>query len=754
MPQGFQRRCKRQDPSDTTFTGFASDTPIPYEGLYFFTSLWKHHLTSPAGTSDRWSERMFDIENGWLKRLDGATLPAGSAKEGFLAADGRTVDPAFVEPTLRVLQGDPSTARVIVVAAPGAVGKSTLASAISVGSNAVLVDLAKTEPLGGNFFVGGIANAFGPRALVDLYEGRIALVVDALDEAQLKAGDEGFSAGLLDLTKIISQPDALPATILGRAAAAEEAWLILVEANVDCCLLAIEFFDEQQATKFLQRRLPVLANAREATRKAFERHGPNFIELAIAVRNRLTSTSGGQDKRFSGYAPVLDAICSYALEEDDLNPSARLSELAFEGPIGLIERLSNDILKREQSKLTKQIDDAPTGFDLTSLYSPSEQLARLAAVLFRGAAPTGPHIADPIFRQSYERKVSEFGPQHPFLSAQGGPSSAAFAAFVLVWAITSGTAVQEARRMLSEHPAIGAGLFFELYMNWLNNVDEKKKHSQRQLKLADVGALHASFSTQAARGEVPTLEISGEPGDTVVEITFEMVSATDAENDDSRVYGPYESANDTILEFRGIVGGLNITAPVSVILGDGRNLSITAPVEIAVDDLEIDGREVRVFKSAMTTELVGDEVGLISDKAAVSKVERIATHGAKLAVTFPGAQAHPWSDYFSAPSPAPDERIASLRRRARRILTSFRSHSKGALVRYAKKIEHSRMMKEGPEGRDLLERLKADGILTVFDSGKFYQLHPAQLAEKFRMDYQALQQQKWTDEADAYLSAG
>jgi hypothetical protein len=695
---------------------------------------------------------MFDIESGWAKCLSGAILPAISAKAGFLVEGGRNKDPAFVEPTLRVLQGDPSSARVIVISAPGAVGKSTLARAISVGTDAVLVDLAKTEPLGGNFFVGGIANAFGPRALVDLHEGRIALVIDALDEAQLKSGDEGFSAGLLDLAKIVGQSDALPATLLGRAAAAEEAWLILDEAQVDCCLLAIDFFDEHQATKFLQRRLPVLAGTREATQRAFDRHGPNFIDLAIAVRDRLAMTSGGHDRRFSGYAPVLDAICSYALEEDDLNPSARLSELAFEGPIGLVERLADDILLREQVKLTKQIEDAPSGFDLTLLYSPSEQLARLAAIMFRSPVPAGPHIADTAFRQSYERKVSEFGPQHPFLSAQGGPSSAAFAAFVLVWAIMSGNAAAQARRALSDQPTLGAGLFFEFYVNRLNGAD-RDEPSKGRLDLADVGALHASFATQAARGEIPTLEVSGEPGDEVLEVSFEMVLAGGESDEDHRIYGPYECANDAILEFHGIVGGLNISAPVSVVLGDGRSVSVTAPVELVVDDLEIDGRELRVFKSALTAELDGDEVVFISDRAAVAQVERIATHGAKLVVTFPGGQAYPWSDYYNSPKPAPNERIASLRRRVRRVLTSFRSHSKGALVRYAMKIESSRMMKEGPEGPILLNRLRRDGILSTFDAGKFYQLHPDKLAAHFKMDYQALQQQQWTDEADAYLSS-
>lgn len=696
---------------------------------------------------------MFDVDTGWKKRLAGATLPAKSTKPGFLVADGRNSDRAFVEPTLRVVEGDPATARVIVISAPGAVGKSTLARAISVASNAVLVDLAHTELLGGNFFVGGVANAFGPQALVDLYEGRIALVVDALDEAKLKAGDEGFSAGLLDLTKIIGQPEALPVTILGRAAAADEAWLVLSDAGVDSCLLAIEFFDDAQATNFITRRLPVLADERELSRAAFARHGPVFIELALAVHGRLASTVGGQDRRFSGYAPVLDAICSYALDEEELNPSARLADQSFNGPMGLVERIADAILKREQTKLTKQIDDAPVGYDLATLYTPAEQLGRLAAMLFKSAVPSGPVIADPVFRQSYERKVEEFAPQHPFLSAQGGPSSAAFAAFVLVWAINQGGFAVEARRALAEQPGLGAGLFFELYMSWLTG-DEGGGQAGKSLDLADVGALHASFSSQAARGETPSLEISGEPGDATVEATFEMVSIDDRGDDNSRIYGPFECANNAIMEFRGVIGGLSVNASVSVIIGDGRSVSITAPVEIDVEELEIDGRELRILKSALVAGFTGDEVVLMSGDADVALVERITTHGATLAVTFPGGQAHPWSDYYRPRKPAPNEQIAALRRRVRRILTSFRSHSKGALVRYAAKIEHSRMMKEGPQGRMLLDRLLADGILTQFDAGKFYQLHVDKLAAEFGMDYQALQQQRWTDKADEYLGAG
>ncbi|WGD29866.1 hypothetical protein AncyloWKF20_19265 [Ancylobacter sp. WKF20] len=688
---------------------------------------------------------MFDIAAGWMARLGSAIIPDKSKEPGWIVDS--QVDQAFVEPTLKILQGDPTTARILIIAAPGAVGKSTYARSIGARANAVLVDLAQTEPLGGNFFVGGIANAFGYEALADVANGRIALVVDALDEAQLRSGSEGFSAGLLDLCKIVQNSSALPATLLGRAAAAEEAWLILSEAGLDPCLLQIDYFDEEQSKQVIRRRLPVIADTRDAMRTAFGKHEEKFVELALATREKLTSTPSGNEQRFAGYAPVLDAICTYALGEGDLNPSTRLSNLAAESAINLIVQIATSILEREQTKLTSQIEPPPAGIDLSSLYTPDEQLRRIAAILLGSDAPAGLSISDAAFRQVYEGMVAEFTPQHPFLDPRGGPSNAAFAAYLLVWAITTGSAKPDARRMLASNPTFGSGLFFEMYMSWLG------RSAENLLALEDVGSLYGSFASQAAQGERPTLDVSAEPGDATADVEFEMTPPADSSVDVGRSYGPYTSAIDGILEFKGPVGGLRIMAPVSVIIGDGRTASITSPVEIDVEGFEIDARELRVFKST-----VGDDVGLgrvtlEALDASVGRVERIFLHGAQLQATFPGARAHPWADYAVNKQVAPNPRIASLRRRARKVLTSFRSHSKGAMVRLAAKIEHARMMKEGQDGPQLLQRLRDDGILTTFDAGKFYVLHPDKLAQHFNMDYQALHLQRWTDEADAYLSS-
>lgn len=182
-------------------------------------------------------------------------------------------------------------------------------------------------------------------------------------------------------------------------------------------------------------------------------------------------------------------------------------------------------------------------------------------------------------------------------------------------------------------------------------------------------------------------------------------------------------------------------------------MHLTAPVEFDVDTLELNGRELRILKPLGVTGDDLQQVTLIAPDADIGRVERITLLGGKLAASMPGVQAHPWTSYAAVPSPAPNEAIDVLRRRARRVLTAFRSHSKGALVRLAAKINHARMMKRDDLGPKLVARLVKDGILSTFDAGKFYVLHPDRLALKLNMDYQAIQQQRWTPEADAYLSA-
>lgn len=686
----------------------------------------------------------FDIESFWKRRLSGAIAPSQSKLGGWLAAPDDV--PGFIEPELILKEGNPETARIIIVSAPGAVGKSTFAKRIGRIAGFAIVDLSQTSPLGGNFFKGGLANAFGMDALSSAAAGRLGLLVDALDEAQLRAPPDAYAAALLDMAGIAASQSALPVAIFGRTLAAEEAWLLLSSAEQDVCLLEISFFDEERAKRYIESKLPILAARSSAVNAAFEKHGQAFKSFALQTRRQLTSLGTGSELRFAGYAPVLDAICAFTLEEDALNPQARLATLKARTQVELIRSVSQAILQREQIKLHTQLLEAypDAKFQIEELYSPDEQLARVAGRIFGVAAPPFPVIENPDAAKAYAEMVEQFGPQHPFLDGKGAsPANLVFAAYLLVWALQKDEMAAAARTLLRSKSDIVSGVIFDLFAGWL---DEDKDN--RTLSLADVGPLYESLKSQIGMGKRASLEVSTEDDEMKLFISFEIVDRGDPLIE-TRVYGPYRSFPDAVLELQTPVTNVSIQAPIFVSLGDGVAQQIGAPSDISVDSLTIAARQLQVYPS--TPENLNQLVFLAATDIDCQSVQTVTVRDAELAVSWPGADQYPWRKYsVEPPPPAPSPDIAFMRRRLRRILTAFRSHSKGELVRLAAKIDHLRMTK-GSRGARLVEQLVTDKILSTFDAGKFYVLNPDRLGDLLKIDYQSLQQQRFTEGTDKYL---
>ena len=102
------------------------------------------------------------IENFWSQRLK--VRPAQATQQ--FAGWNYTSAPldAFVEAPLVTsldfgTDQNPETAEVLLVAAPGAVGKSTLARQIAAATNAIYVDLAEADAVGGTSLSGVLARS-------------------------------------------------------------------------------------------------------------------------------------------------------------------------------------------------------------------------------------------------------------------------------------------------------------------------------------------------------------------------------------------------------------------------------------------------------------------------------------------------------------------------------------------------------------------------------------------------------------------
>jgi hypothetical protein len=694
---------------------------------------------------------MLDIKTFWEPRLAGANTMAASKLSGWYS--GVKAVPGFVEPTLTIVEGDPAAARLLIIAAPGAVGKSSYAKALAAATNSVVVDLALTSPLGGNFFNGGLANAFGPKALSDAADGKIALVVDALDEAQMRAGLQGYEAGLLDLAGITHTPSALPTVLLGRALAAEDAYLLLTANGHNACLLKVEFFTDNQASQYLRNKLPIVAARSQQVESAFQNHHQVFRDLAEQARAKLIAVAGYEKTRFAGYAPVLDAICEFALEDGGLNPQAKIAKLTATSQIELIDGITISILEREQGKLQNQFREKysdASDLTLSTLYTVEEQLQHVAFNLFGGTAPPCPELPNEAYYTTYQEMVQRFAPQHPFVLANGVASNPVFAAYVVAWALKKSGQADLVRRAVLAKPNLMSGIFFELYDRQLQTEQDAN------MPLADVGILYQALNSQIIPGQRVQLEISdqGDDGAPAIEVNFEILERIDPNTREAasgRTWGPYSTTPDTILELHSPFSNVHVDAPITVQLGDGIIQQIGAPTELSVENLMVSAKQVLVHSSGPDAPKELQSVALFATEMDCDGVQTVTVRDAALSVSWPGAKAYPWNSYVVEVPSAADEDVTFMRRRLRRILTAFRSHSKGALVRLAAKIDHNRMTKDA-RGVALVDKLIEDKILVPFDAGKFYQLDPNVMGKILGVGYHDLAQSRFTPESDSYLT--
>ena len=104
----------------------------------------------------------FTIENFWTTRLYVPHRETGDLTKGWFLVH-RPME-AFKEAPLGLSdefahQSGPDDSPLILVSAPGAVGKTTLAREIAHRTGAIYLDLAQSEPVGGHTFTGGLVSS-------------------------------------------------------------------------------------------------------------------------------------------------------------------------------------------------------------------------------------------------------------------------------------------------------------------------------------------------------------------------------------------------------------------------------------------------------------------------------------------------------------------------------------------------------------------------------------------------------------------
>jgi len=263
-------------------------------------------------------------------------------------------------------------------------------------------------------------------------------------------------------------------------------------------------------------------------------------------------------------------------------------------------------------------------------------------------------------------------------------------------------------------------------------------------------------------GETESLRVrlsieSGDPEDEGEEASdgegeFELVYTTTGESEEEQI----ETRTFRIVEEHGVtvfarqLKEATIATKGKVVLGTQvDDFEIGPSVDIRCRMIEIPSKGF-VVRAGRAKSHESDGV-VLEAAGCISNVSRKPLVRGSLVVSWPGAQAYPWSDFAAeAPEGAADgARMHEVLRRFRRIVTSLRSHKKGGLARFQDKVEHRRVLKNRV-GRALLNQLLADGIIRL--ENKFYHWCPDRADALLRVSWDALRQRRVTPELNAYLS--
>jgi hypothetical protein len=667
----------------------------------------------------------YTIDAFWRTRLPTTRPAKPTALPGWYVNFAAL--PTFIEAPLTRSENfgdenDPNSSSVLLVSAPGAVGKSTLARQIASLTGATYLDLAEAEPVGGNTLSGGLVKT---GILTTWQANAAALLIDGLDEARLKVRQEGFEAFLADVA-YLAKNRSTPTVLFGRTGAIQDAWLLL-SGNVSVTVLEIGYYPADIALKFAQARL------RAATpNNPHLKIGFHALELLL---NRLRQDTRDDGDRFAGYAPVLQAVANHVALET--NPSTLISQVEKgEQPVTL-QTVVGAILEREHQKLQSITFEEN---DLSSkLYSSTEQLERLVAHVYKTPQPAFLPM-NPKDAQAYSTALETWVPEHPFLDGTSNAASAVFDAVITAAALRqSATANVASTRELAKGAAANPFLA-EFYFN------EKQG---RILPPEHIGVIYASLRARLSLGDSASLAVEGiEDGDELEQLRAEVeISLARFGENQVRILN-FESDQAGLIRLGSHIEDVEITAPFAgVEIGGAQEAVLVAPVSVQCQNLKFAAERIIVESSARMRESAVNLEAQSADTAAVAGVP-VLNGNVNLSVTWAGAEAYPWTSFRGNPTVAQDPRTDEALRRFRKFVISFRSHSKGSLKRYAAKIEHERMTKG--TGSAVLKQMISSGILST--DGSMYTLYPDVLAAKTGASYASVMARVFSDQAVAFVA--
>nr|MBD5377843.1 hypothetical protein [Bacteroides sp.] len=643
-------------------------------------------------------------------------------------------------------QTNPQDARIILISAPAATGKSVMTAELSSRLGMPCFNLAQNEPVGKDSLIGMLYHTLQmtdlPEFLMGLKNGNQSMIIDALDEGAIATGQAPFDSFLKDIADLARDAKGIPFVIMGRTSSLEYASLVLEGHGVPVSWLKINPFNPLDARQFISLKL---------TSGDFDKLGENnplkktvnfiFKSLGDCLSGGMTSNKSMAD--FLGYAPVLDTIVE--MLKDQSNPLQLLEDLKRRNNrnITLLQDIIENIMDREQEKFLNALDQLQSQYPpsyKTNLYTRTEQIQRLMYGMTKM-----PFIASPTedseFNRAYNDLASNWFSNHPFIT-NWKIENPVFEAYILVHSAQMGNLMPLIDQYLWDKAT--PALFFEFF---------RINHSDMQLiELPLVRYLIASFQEDDTPEERSTIEIYEDTDseiDTHNNTNVYRIVFTRAKENESISMFTHISPGDT-LKLGKTISRLTIDAPINLLL-DSRRTEFCAPVDIHVNSLIIKSNElvftpginnpypkILISSSNLTTQL---ESGI---QQATKKGDVGINISTESQLYFPLVE-------YKTQSQEKDESasIDDLFPKFRRLILYFRANGKDEMGRFKAKIDN--LIAGNPAGSRVLNALIEREIIT--SDGSMYFLDTDSLSKLLDTSFPAIRSCAISNKLNQFLSS-
>lgn len=660
----------------------------------------------------------------------------------------------YIEPSFaKVVYGEEKPT-IILVSAVGATGKTALAQKLSRDLGLPLFNLAAHKPVGDNTLTGLITSQFEPEAvgqvIQGLRDGSFGILIDGIDEGRSKTTEKGFEAFLDDLVVRCQGSGTTSFVLLGRSQVLDDTWLYLSDKGVSVALITIAPFSHSDAQCYIDTFTEGLDSPHK--------------DLYVSARDRILAklslafscADDGEDNQFLsfiGCPPVLDSIVT--LLSAERNYHKLLEYLGEENgssvEVELLFKISNYILEREQKdkvipNIIKPIVESTRGVVDEAVsqaaFSVEEQSARLLAHCAKRDLCVSV-FGDAVLDQRLEEQLVTFLPEHPFLS---GDSFRNVVFEALAVAVLLGSERSDFVSLAAEYCRSMRPSYHLIYM--LDVIGAQSLDVQALLPVI-AGAMEfrsvRSTVSLSIRGDEPPAK--SEAFDLAVDIEIAL-------GRDEPIFQPYEfsikSSTSSPLHLGSNLGCAYISLPHDVVLGGGEDTELIAPVEIEAKSISFESTNL-VLRPSPDRGL-DDEVHVRADEVR-SKLQNLNVNSVSFELSLGGLSGvhYPLVSYARKVDALPDDpQLREKFLRLRRILTEFRSHSKGSLARFKEKIESDRVL-SGDVGRVVLGKLKDDGIIVSKD--KHYHLIPELISTHLGVTWHELRRGVLSETVVDYLAS-